>query len=115
MLDFKPKRNYDIPTGPISPAMVTPNVITDLAAHKQTKPNLALASANYLQNLVASPDYQKILDDQMHYDNIKKMPQQSKILSQAANGASYNQKIYPESSNYNMAEIEKLAGDLNIN
>jgi hypothetical protein len=34
MLDFKPKRNYDIPTGPISPAMVTPNVITDLAAHK---------------------------------------------------------------------------------
>jgi hypothetical protein len=31
---FKPKRNYDVPSTPISPAMVTPNVITDYADFK---------------------------------------------------------------------------------
>jgi hypothetical protein len=42
MMAFKPKRNYEVPSGPIIPAMVTPNVISDLAEHKLKKPNLTL-------------------------------------------------------------------------
>ncbi len=41
MIAFKPKRNYDIPPSSISPTVLTPNAIADLAEHKKSKPNLA--------------------------------------------------------------------------
>ena len=82
--DFKPKRNYEVPTGgPPKYNQVTPNA--NIHQNKNVRPNPTQAANEFLLQKVQDPAYQQKLFNNDFVNGVQNQVNQSKVLSNARN------------------------------